>query len=51
MSARPIIEKLARYLPEVKKPERKLSLGERLAWTALVLVLYSLMGHTLLYGV
>ena len=51
MSAREAVEKLARYLPEIKKPTKKLSLGERLAWTAIVLVLYTLMGHTLLYGV
>ena len=51
MSWQSAIEKLARYLPEVRKPARKLGLGERLTWTAIVLVLYSLMGHTLLYGV
>jgi len=45
------VEKLARYLPEIRKPTRKLSLGERFVWTAIVLVLYTLMGHTLLYGV
>ncbi len=51
MSWRPLAEKLARYLPEVKKPVRKLGLSERLIWTAIVLVIYTLMGHTMLYGV
>ncbi|MCX8187863.1 MAG: preprotein translocase subunit SecY [Nitrososphaeria archaeon] len=51
MSARAAIERLARYLPEVRKPERKLGLGERLVWTAIVLIIYTLMGHALLYGV
>ena len=51
MSWKPVAEKLARYLPEVRKPIRKLGLGERLAWTAIVLILYTLMGHTMLYGV
>ena len=51
MSLRSTIERLAGFLPEVKKPVRRLSLGERLAWTAIVLVIYTLMGHTMLYGV
>ncbi|HDD42749.1 MAG TPA: preprotein translocase subunit SecY, partial [Nitrososphaeria archaeon] len=51
MSWKPVAEKLARYLPEVRKPLRRLGLGERLAWTAIVLILYTLMGHTMLYGV
>ena len=51
MSWRPAIEQLARYLPEVRRPIRRLGLGERLAWTAIVLVIYTLMGHTMLYGV
>ncbi len=51
MSWQQAVEKLARYLPEIRKPTRKLSLGERFVWTAIVLVLYTLMGHTLLYGV
>lgn len=48
---RQALEEAARYLPEVKKPVRKLGLGERLIWTALVLVIYVLMSHTFLYGV
>lgn len=51
MSLRQAIENIARYLPEVKRPVRRLGLGERLIWTALVLAIYTLMGHTMLYGV
>lgn len=51
MSLRQAVENIARYLPEIKRPVRRPSLGERLIWTALVLVIYTLMGHTMLYGV
>jgi preprotein translocase SecY subunit len=51
LSLRQAVENIAKYLPEVKKPVRRPSLGERLIWTALVLVIYTLMGHTMLYGV
>ncbi len=51
MSLRQAIENIARYLPEVKRPVRRPGLGERLIWTALVLIIYTLMGHTMLYGV
>ncbi|MEM1654937.1 MAG: preprotein translocase subunit SecY [Nitrososphaerota archaeon] len=51
MSLRQAVENIARYLPEIKRPVRRPSLGERLIWTALVLVIYTLMGHTTLYGV
>ncbi|MEM1951998.1 MAG: preprotein translocase subunit SecY [Candidatus Caldarchaeum sp.] len=47
---RVFFEKVSRVLPEIKKPGRKVGLGEKLAWTALALVVYSWMGHTLLYG-
>jgi len=51
LSLRQAIESIAKYLPEVKRPIKRPSLGERLIWTALVLVIYTLMGHTMLYGV
>ena len=51
MTLREAIEVIARHLPEVRRPAKKLGLGERLIWTALVLVIYTLMGHTFLYGV
>ncbi|MCS7126722.1 MAG: preprotein translocase subunit SecY [Aigarchaeota archaeon] len=50
-SAKEIVKNIGRYFPEVKKPERKLGLGERFIWTGLVLVIYVLMSHTFLYGV
>jgi len=51
LSWREAVENLARWLPEVRKPTRRLGLGERLAWTGIVLVIYTLMSHTLLFGV
>jgi preprotein translocase SecY subunit len=38
-------------IPEVSKPIRKLSLNERLLWTAAALVIYFIMIETPLYGV
>jgi preprotein translocase SecY subunit len=48
--ARTFFEKVSRILPEIKKPGRKVSLTEKLAWTALALIVYVWMGHTFLYG-
>ncbi len=39
------------YLPTVKKPERKLSLSRRLAWTGIILAVYLIMSNIPLYGV
>jgi preprotein translocase subunit SecY len=50
-SAKELVKEIGRYFPEVAKPVRKLSLGERFLWTGLVLVIYVLMSHTFLYGV
>ncbi|GBC70721.1 Protein translocase subunit SecY [Candidatus Calditenuaceae archaeon HR02] len=44
-------EVLTRLLPEAAKPVRRLTLSERLVWTALVLVIYEAMSSTALYGV
>ncbi|MCS7146360.1 MAG: preprotein translocase subunit SecY [Nitrososphaerota archaeon] len=44
-------EVLKRVLPEAAKPVRRLTLSERLIWTALVLVVYEAMSSTALYGV
>ncbi|MEM2237012.1 MAG: preprotein translocase subunit SecY [Candidatus Caldarchaeum sp.] len=49
-SVRTFFEKVSRILPEIKKPGRKVGLTEKLAWTALALVVYVWMGHTFLYG-
>ena len=48
---RTFFEKVSRSLPEIKKPGRKVSLGEKLMWTALALVIYLWMGDTILYGI
>jgi len=40
-----------RVLPEVERPSRKPSLGERLFWTGLVLIAYFLLGQIPLYGI
>lgn len=41
----------SRFLPEIKAPERRVSFGEKLFWTAIVLVLYLIMSEIPLYGV
>ncbi len=42
---------IGRILPEVKKPERKVSFNEKIFWTALVLVIFLVMTEIPLYGV
>ncbi|MEM4717878.1 MAG: preprotein translocase subunit SecY [Desulfurococcaceae archaeon] len=46
-----VMSEMAKYIPSAPKPGRTVSLGEKLAWTALALVLYLLMAHTPLYGI
>lgn len=50
-SARHFMEGLAKAIPQIQKPIRKLSLTERLAWTALALIIYVVMSTTFLYGI
>ncbi|MET1100874.1 MAG: preprotein translocase subunit SecY [Pyrodictiaceae archaeon] len=45
------IAALSRYIPSVEKPARRPSLPARLAWTAIILVLYYIMSEVPLYGV
>ena len=45
-----MFEELSRYIPEVRKPIRRLNFKERLKWTLIVLVLYYLLGNIPLYG-
>ncbi|MEM3437190.1 MAG: preprotein translocase subunit SecY [Nitrososphaerales archaeon] len=45
------IRNVSTILPEVPKPQRKLSLTMRLFWTALVLAIYLIMAEIPLYGV
>jgi len=42
---------IGRVLPEIKKPERKVSFNEKIFWTALVLVVFLVMTEIPLYGV
>jgi preprotein translocase SecY subunit len=42
---------LARVLPEIKVPERKVGFNEKIFWTALVLIVYLVMTEVPLYGI
>ncbi len=46
-----LLGKIAHYLPSVKKPERRPSLYERLAWTGAVLLMFLIMGNVPLFGI
>ncbi|MEM2688956.1 MAG: preprotein translocase subunit SecY [Candidatus Bathyarchaeia archaeon] len=41
---------LARFIPEVKAPERRVGFNERLFWTAMALIVYLVMASIPLYG-
>ena len=47
---RRVLETLTYAIPEIKKPTRRLGLGEKLLWTALVLLIYEAMASVTLYG-
>jgi preprotein translocase SecY subunit len=42
---------LARVLPEIKVPERKVGFNEKIFWTAIVLIVYMVMTEIPLYGI
>ncbi|HEX9261813.1 MAG TPA: preprotein translocase subunit SecY [Candidatus Bathyarchaeia archaeon] len=46
-----LFKPIGRILPEIKKPERKVSFNEKLFWTALVLIVYLVMSEVPLYGI
>ena len=46
-----LFKPIARFLPEIKAPERKVGFNEKLFWTAIVLVVYLVMTEISLYGV
>lgn len=46
-----IFQPLARFIPTVSSPERKVSFNEKLFWTAMVLIGYLIMTEIPLYGV
>ena len=51
MGALDLLASAAEYLPTIRKPERRLSLTRRLAWTGLILAIYLVMSNVPLYGV
>src|SRR3989304_1308464 len=46
-----LFKPIGRIMPEIKKPERKVSFNEKLFWTALVLIVYLVMSEVPLYGI
>ncbi len=46
-----LFKPIGRVLPEIKKPERKVSFNEKIFWTALVLIIFLVMTQVPLYGV
>jgi preprotein translocase SecY subunit len=46
-----LFKPIGRILPEIKKPERKVSFNEKIFWTALVLIIFLVMTEIPLYGV
>jgi len=46
-----LFKPIGRVLPEIKKPERKVSFNEKIFWTAIVLVIFLVMTQIPLYGI
>jgi preprotein translocase SecY subunit len=46
-----LFKPIGRVLPEIKKPERKVSFNEKIFWTALVLIVYLVMSEIPLFGI
>lgn len=46
-----LFKSIGRVLPEIKKPERKVSFNEKIFWTALVLVVFLVMTEIPLFGI
>ena len=46
-----LFKPLARVMPEIKAPERRVRFNEKLFWTALVLIVYLIMAEVPLFGV
>ncbi|HMK94718.1 MAG TPA: preprotein translocase subunit SecY [Candidatus Limnocylindrales bacterium] len=46
-----LFKPIGRVLPEIKKPERKVSFNEKIFWTGLVLVVFLVMSQIPLYGI
>ena len=45
-----VVSPITRFLPEVKPPIRRVSLTEKLFWSAIVLIIYLFMCEVPLYG-
>ncbi|HJX02817.1 MAG TPA: preprotein translocase subunit SecY, partial [Candidatus Bathyarchaeia archaeon] len=46
-----LFKPIARILPEIKTPERRVRFNEKLFWTALALIIYLIMSEIPLYGI
>jgi len=46
-----LFKPVARAIPEIKAPERRVRFNEKLFWTALVLIIYLIMSEVPLYGI
>ncbi|HUW48681.1 MAG TPA: preprotein translocase subunit SecY, partial [Patescibacteria group bacterium] len=46
-----LFKPIARIVPEIKKPERRVRFNEKIFWTALVLVVFLVMSEVPLYGI
>ncbi|MEM2989322.1 MAG: preprotein translocase subunit SecY, partial [Candidatus Bathyarchaeia archaeon] len=46
-----IFQPFARFIPDVKKPERRVPFNEKLVWTAVALITYLVMTRIPLYGI
>jgi preprotein translocase subunit SecY/protein transport protein SEC61 subunit alpha len=46
-----LFKPIARAIPEIKAPERRVRFNEKLFWTALVVIIYLVMAEIRLYGV
>lgn len=46
-----IFKPIARIIPEIKAPERRVGFNEKIFWTALVLIIFLVMSEVPLYGI
>jgi len=46
-----LFKPIARIIPEIKAPERKITFNEKLFWTGLVLIIYLVMSEVPLFGI
>lgn len=50
INIREIVQTASKYIWQIPKPKKKLSLTERFAWSGIALVIYLIMGQISLYG-